>query len=75
MFVLQNLKTMCWGGPNIVPRPEWIKTGVNFNEPEQLSAFGLKAVKGATKAFQMVVQAYIMKHLMFEGKSAKKAAK
>jgi hypothetical protein len=32
-------------------------------------------VKGATKAFQLVLQAYIQKHLMFEGKMAKKAVK
>ena len=44
-------------------------------QPEQLHAFGLLATKGATKAFQLVLQAYILKHLMFEGKMAKKAAK
>ena len=58
-----------------MPLPEWIKTGVVFNEAEQLYAFGLKAMKGATKSFQLVLEAYILKHLMFEGKSAKKAAK
>ena len=46
-----------------------------FLQPEQLHAYGLRATKGATKAFQLVVQAYILKHLMFEGKMAKKAAK
>ena len=46
-----------------------------FSQPEQLHAFGLLAIKGATKAFQLVLQAYILKHLMFEGKMAKKAAK
>ena len=74
-MILQNLKTVCWGGPNIVPQPEWMKSGVVFNEAENFSAFGLKAMKGATKAFQLVLEAYILKHLMFEGKSAKKAAK
>ena len=47
----------------------------SFSQPEQLHAYGLRATKGATKAFQLVVQAYILKHLMFEGKMAKKAAK
>ena len=86
------LKTLCWGGPNIIPRQSWIKIGIMFHEvnllskkldadnlaplqPEQLHAFGLLATKGATKAFQLVLQAYILKHLMFEGKMAKKAAK
>ena len=44
----------------------------SFSQPEQLHAYGLRATKGATKAFQLVVQAYILKHLMFEGKMAKK---
>ena len=69
------LKTVCWGSPNIIPLPEWIKTGVLFNKAESLYAFGLKAMNGATKAFQIVLESYVLKHLMFEGKSAKKAAK
>ena len=69
------LKTVCWGSPNIIPRPEWIKTGVLFNEAESLYAFGLKAMSGATKAFQIVLESFVLKHLMFEGKSSKKAAK
>ena len=60
---------MCWGGPSIVPGPEWTKTGIIFNEPEKLHAFGLKALKGATKGFQLVLQAYLLKHLLFAGKS------
>ena len=57
------------------PSPEWTKTGIIFNEADNLYAFGLKAVKGPTKAFQMILQAYILKHIMFEGKEYKKAAK
>ena len=26
--LLQKLKTVCWGGPNIVPRNEWVKAGL-----------------------------------------------
>ena len=71
----QLLKTVCWGGPNIVPRPDWIKTGFVFNPPDICNAYGLKAVKGATKAFQLVLEAYILKQLLFEGKNNKKMAK
>ena len=28
----QELKTVCWGGPNIVPRQDWIKGGLIFHE-------------------------------------------
>ena len=69
------MKKVCWGGPNIVPMPEWIKTGVVFNEADNLNAFGLKAMNGATKAFQLVLEAFVLKHLMYEGKASKKAAK
>ena len=72
---IQKLKSICWGGPNIVPRPEWIKTGLIFHPAEALHAYGLKVVKGATKAFQLVLQAYIMKHLLFENKQNKKTTK
>ena len=53
--MFQKLKTLCWGGPNIVPRPDWIKTGLIFHDPEQCNAFGLKALKGATKSFQLIL--------------------
>ena len=66
---------MCWGSPNIKPSPEWIKAGIVFNEADNLYAFGLKAKKGQTKAFQIVLEAFVLKHLMYEGKASKKAAK
>ena len=51
----QKLKDFCWGGPNIVPRQEWIKSGLVFHSPEQTNAYGLNTTKGATKAFQIVL--------------------
>ena len=38
-----------------MPRPEWIKSGLIFHDPEQTNAYGLNASKGAVKAFQIVV--------------------
>ena len=58
---------MCWGGPNIVPGPEWTKTGIIFHQPGQLQAFGLQTQPGAVKAFQMVLQALVLKQLLFGG--------
>ena len=52
-----------------------MKTGVVFNEPDNLHAFGLRALTGATKAFQIVLEAFVLKHLMFEGKASKQAEK
>ena len=39
----------------------------------QEAAFGLKVTQGAPKAFQLILQAYILKHLMFEGRNSKRA--
>ena len=58
-----------------VPRQEWIKTGIIFHEADGLNAYGLKAMKGATKSFQLILQAYIMKHLLFETKHNKRTVK
>ena len=58
-----------------MPRHEWIKSGLVFNEADSLNAFDLRAMKGATKAFQLVLEAYVLKHLLFEGKSSKKMAR
>ena len=69
------MKTVCWGSPNIKSLPDWMKTGVVFNEPDNLYAFGLRALTGATKAFQIVLEAFVLKHLMFEGKASKQAEK
>merc|ERR1711953_1322193 len=66
-----KLKDFCWGGPNIVPRAEWIKSGLVFHIPEQTNAYGLNATKGAVKAFQIVIESFILKHLLFEGKTKK----
>jgi hypothetical protein len=51
-FVPQALKEICWGGANMTPRPEWIKSSLAFNEAEQLNAFGLKADKVHLTYFQ-----------------------
>merc|ERR1711953_1529184 len=53
-----KLKDFCWGGPNIVPRAEWIKSGLVFHIPEQTNAYGLNATKGAVKAFQIVIESF-----------------
>ena len=62
----QKLKDFCWGGPNIVPRPEWIKSGLLFHPPEQTNAYGLNASKGATKAFQIVLGMFLVRRRSLE---------
>ena len=64
LLSFQTLKTICWGGPNIVPRPEWIKSGVEFHAPEVTNAYGLKAIKGATKSFQLILGNISLMYIM-----------
>ena len=52
-----------------MPGPEWTKTGIRFHEPEKLHAYGLQALRGAVKGFQLVLQSFILKQLLFPGKS------
>ena len=72
---LKELKTICWGGPNIVPRPDWLKGRLSFLDVGTYHSFGLKVDKGATKAFILLLQSFVLKQIMFDGKTAKKAAK
>ena len=83
---VQKLKVLCWGNSGSIPRADWIKQGFVFRESEELSAYGLQVKTGATKAFQLVLQvtsttsglysvhvlqAYLLKHLMFEARGRK----
>ena len=65
IYLFKKLKTLCWGGPGCVPNAEWIKAGIIFNSPAKIHAFGLRLSSGAQKAFQVILQAYILKYLFF----------
>ena len=64
-FPFKKLKTLCWGGPGCVPNAEWIKAGIIFHSPGKIHAFGLRLSSGAQKAFQVILQAYVLKYLFF----------
>ena len=54
-----------------MPEPYWIHKGIVFHPPEKIFAFGLKTSHGAQKAFQIILQAYVLKHLFFGGHKSK----
>ena len=64
-----NLKTVCFGGPGNVPEPHWIHAGICFNKAEQPLSFGLKISHGSQRAFQIILQAFVLKQLFFGGQS------
>ena len=65
MIGLKILKSLCFGSPMAMPETDWLRTGIVFHNPGDLHAFGLKTQKGPSKPFQMVLQACILKYLMF----------
>ena len=73
--IRKKLKTICWGGPKVIPRPEWMRSGIIFNPSKSVQSYGLSMLRGASKSFLLLVQAYVLKHLLFHGKSGKKSSK
>ena len=65
-FHVQKLKEFTWGSPNMPPKAEWEKQGVVFHTSDQLFAFGLKCPKNSVKNFLLCLEAYFLKHLLFE---------
>ena len=63
----QKLKSICYGGPGLVPEPYWLEAGLVFHPHERLFGFGLQTSHGAQKAFQIIIEAHILKHLFFGG--------
>ena len=62
----QKLKEFTWGSPNMPPKAEWEKQGVVFHTSDQLFAYGLKCPKNSVKNFMLCLEAYFLKHLLFE---------
>ena len=50
------------------PKAEWEKQGVVFHTSDQLFAYGLKCPKNSVKNFMLCLEAYFLKHLLFEKK-------
>jgi hypothetical protein len=48
------------------PKNEWLKAGMKLMPPEDLFAYGIKCPKNGTKNFLLCLQAYLLKHLLFE---------
>ena len=52
-----------------------MRSGIIFNPSKSVQSYGLNVLRGASKSFLLLVQAYILKHLLFHGKSTKKGSK
>ncbi|KAK3923018.1 Inactive ubiquitin carboxyl-terminal hydrolase MINDY-4B [Frankliniella fusca] len=61
-----QLRTVVFGDAATPPRSEWSRTGLVMREPERDLGYGLRAPRNGTRGLLAVVQAYLVKHLLFE---------
>lgn len=63
----QSLKHYAWGSANMPPKSEWLKQGICLHPPEGLFAYGVRAPRNnGVKNFMVVLNAYFLKHLLFD---------
>lgn len=48
------------------PRGEWLRTGITFREPDKDLSYGLKAARNGTRGLISVLQAEVVKYLLFD---------
>ncbi|XP_022240367.1 inactive ubiquitin carboxyl-terminal hydrolase MINDY-4B-like [Limulus polyphemus] len=65
-----SLRTLLFGGSTYVGNQEWMKSHLVFREPGSVFGYGLVTSKGNPGSVIMCVQAYILKHLLFNKKDA-----
>jgi hypothetical protein len=53
------------------PKTEWMKQGITLHPPEGLFAYGVVAPRNGTRNFMMCLQAFFLKHLLFEKKGGR----
>ena len=70
-MILQNLKHYAWGSANMPPKNEWLKQGIVLHPADGLFAYGVKCPRNGTKNFLMCLEAYFLKHLLFEKKGGR----
>ncbi|KAI5715007.1 hypothetical protein M8J77_008930 [Diaphorina citri] len=63
------LRTVIFGSSISPIRGEWARTGFVFRDPESDLAYGLKGPRNGTRGLLTVVQAYVIKNLLFPKKT------
>lgn len=61
-----NLKHFAWGSANMPPKSEWLKQGIPLHPAEGLFAYGVRAPRNGTRNFLICLNAYFLKHLLFD---------
>ncbi|XP_013779795.1 inactive ubiquitin carboxyl-terminal hydrolase MINDY-4B-like [Limulus polyphemus] len=63
-----SLRKLLFGGSTYIGNQEWMKSALEFREPGSALGYGLVSLKNNPRAVIMCVQAYILKHLLFNKK-------
>jgi len=61
-----SLKHFAWGSANMPPKSEWLKQGIPLHPAEGLFAYGVRAPRNGTRNFLICLNAYFLKHLLFD---------
>ncbi|XP_076349458.1 inactive ubiquitin carboxyl-terminal hydrolase MINDY-4B-like [Tachypleus tridentatus] len=63
-----SLRTLLFGGSISIGNQEWMKSHLVFREPGSVFGYGLVTSKNNPGSVIMCVQAYVLKHLLFNNK-------
>ena len=69
----QELKNICWGSAKTPLKNGWLR-GIRMNEASDTTAYGIRLDEGVPKAFLMIVQGVLLKHLLFSEEERRKVA-
>lgn len=67
-----ELRKVIFGSAAAPPRGEWTRTSITFvgvTAAKEELAFGLRSPRNATRGLQSVLQAFVLKHLLFDRRS------
>ncbi|XP_017260588.2 inactive ubiquitin carboxyl-terminal hydrolase MINDY-4B [Kryptolebias marmoratus] len=63
--LIENLRRVLFGGTFYLFNTEWRKSFFRFRDPNSELSYTLEADRGGARAIQMVIQARIIRHLLF----------
>lgn len=55
-----------FGSAAAPPRGEWTRTAITFGSAKEELPYGLRSARNGTRGLQSVLQAFIIKHLLFD---------
>lgn len=66
---IKELRKTVFGSAAAPPRGEWTRTAITFGSPREELPYGLRSSRNGTRGLQSVLQAFIIKYLLFDRRS------